>query len=365
MIGGLVTATFLTLVVLPLLYILFAGGLKGSCPGGSGDRRAGALVVPRGASAQDGKRLGVNEVMSMAQQNLQYGVNAAQMNKAKVQVRSAGMLPKTGVFAENEDLRPTDHTGILKIGVSQAVSWPGLYKAQKQLYTEQARYFQANTAVLDLAVRRDIRQVYYQLWYLHDKAQLYHQLDSIYSSMTSAAVLRVKTGENPGLDSISAQAKQRELQAQMEQLKDDIAIQQQSLMQILNTGDAILPEDMPLEKLGFRASVPAGDSLHPTLALQQQNVNIAAAGVAVAKNENRPEFSGRFFSQRLYGVNDPFSGFSVTASVPLFGMGAYRNKIKTAQAEADVQRRQFEYDRQVFTTQQLQMMKEVEKTTAC
>ncbi|WP_341839719.1 CusA/CzcA family heavy metal efflux RND transporter [Chitinophaga caseinilytica] len=362
-IGGLVTATFLTLVVLPLLYILFSDGWKRKFPPAvAAIVVLGLLMYPRGAAAQDpGKRMGIGEVMGMAQQNQQFGINAAQLNKANVQIKSAGMLPKTGVFAENEDLRPTDHTGILKVGITQAIAWPGLYKAQKQLYSEQARYFQANGALLGISVKRDIRQVYYQLWYLNDKENLFHQLDSIYKSMSDAAVLRVKAGENPGLDSISAQAKLRELQAQLAQVKDDITIQQQSLRQLLNTGEAILPVAQPLEKLAFTFAVPGSDSLHPTLALQQQNVNIASAGVAVAKNENRPEFSGRFFSQRLYGVNDPFSGFSVTASVPLFGMGAYRNKVRAARAEADVQQKQLEYDRQVFTTQQAQMMKEVEK----
>lgn len=363
-IGGLITATFLTLVVLPLLYILFTGGFRRKLPPAVATvAMLGLMFFPRGASAQSepGRRMEMNEVLSMAQQNLQYGINQAQINKAKVDIKSAGMLPKTGVFAENEDFRPSDHVGILKIGLSQGISWPGLYKAQKQLYTEQARYFQANTAVLDISVKRDLRQVYYQLWYLDSKAGLYAQLDSIYKSMTAAAVLRVRAGENPGLDSISAQVKQRELQAQLEQVNDDIAIQQQALMQLLNTGEAMLPVDVALEKLSFRFAAPATDSLHPTLALQQQNVNIATAGVAVAKNENRPEFSGRVFSQRLYGINDPFSGFSVTASVPLFGMGAYKSKVRAARAEADVQRRQLDYDRQVFNTQQVQMTKEVEK----
>jgi cobalt-zinc-cadmium resistance protein CzcA len=360
-IGGLVTATFLTLVVLPLLYILFTTGFKRKLP--PAVALIGLLLFSGSISAQEapGKRLGVNEVMSMAQQNLQYGINAAQVNKANLQTHSAGMLPKTGVFAENEDLRPSDHSGILKVGVSQAVSWPGLYKAQKLLYKEQARYFQANRDVLNISVKRDIRQVYYQLWYLNDKETLYRQLDSIYRSLSEAAVLKVRTGENPGLDSLSAQAKQRELLAQLEQLKDDIAIQQQSLRQLLNTGDAILPLNEPLEKLAFSLTAPETDSAHPTLALQQQQVNIATAGVAVAKNENRPEFSGRFFSQRLYGMKDPFSGFSVTASIPLFGLGAYRDKVRAARAEADVQQKQLEYNKQVFNTQQLQMTREVEK----
>ena len=51
--------------------------------------------------------------------------------KAKSQIKTATAFPKTGVFAENEDMRPSDNKGILKIGLSQSIAWPGLYKAQK------------------------------------------------------------------------------------------------------------------------------------------------------------------------------------------------------------------------------------------
>ena len=130
-------------------------------------------------------------------------------------------------------------------------------------------------------------------------------------------------------------------------------------MQLLNTNETMLPIMQPLEKL----SLPrlAADSLHPVIRLQKQNINIASAGIAVIKNENKPEFSGRFFSQRLYGASSPYSGFSVIAAFPLFGSGAYRDKVKTAQAEAGVQQRQYEYNFQMFSTQRLQAQLEAVK----
>jgi cobalt-zinc-cadmium resistance protein CzcA len=83
--------------------------------------------------------------------------------------------------------------------------------------------------------------------------------------------------------------------------------------------------------------------------------------VDVTKNENRPEFAGRFFSQRLYGLSDPYTGFSVSASFPLFGLKAYGNKLKASKAEATVQQKQFELETQMFTTERSQAEKEVEK----
>jgi len=365
-IGGLITATFLTLVVLPLLYIIFSGKRKNkmnpitkivivmiSFAGLSTTAQAQQPTV---------KRMSVDEAIVLAKSNLQYEINNQQINKGKAQINTANLFPKTGVFAENEDLRPSDNKGILKVGISQSIAWIGLYKAQKKLYNEQLKYYQANTAAIDADIKRDVRTVYYQLWYLQDKQQLYYRLDSIYKSLNDAATLKVRTGDSPGLDSIAANVRMKELQAMLQQIGSDVQIQQQIIMQLLNSTEPLLPQSMPLQRLPFAGTLT--DSLHPALALQQQNINIANAGVAVAKNENKPEFSGRFFTQRLYGAKDPYTGFSVTAAFPLFGARAYKNKVNVAQAEATLQQKQLEYGTQVFGTQRMQAQQEVQKNNS-
>jgi len=361
-IGGLITATFLTLIVLPLLYIIFSSKRKPKKMQPVATITAGILLLTlsNGVQAQQpvAKRMAVSEVIALAKNNLLYDINNQQINKGKAQITTATALPKTGVFAENEDFRPSDNKGILKIGLSQSIAWPGLYKAQKNLYSEQLKYYQANTAAIDVDIKKDVRTIYYQLWYLQDKQQLYHRLDSIYKSLNAAAILKVKTGDSPGLDSIAANVRMRELQAMLQQIGNDVQIQQRVMMQLLNTDELVLPLLLPLEKI----SMPAvNDSLHPLLALQSQNINIANAGIAVIKNENKPEFAGRFFSQRLWGAKDPFTGFSVSAAFPLFGASAYRNKVKVAQAEMTVQQKQYDYSKQVLNTRQMQMQQEVER----
>lgn len=308
------------------------------------------------------KRISVSDAIALAKNNLLYEVNNQQVNKGKALKKTATAFPKTGVFAENEDMRPGDNKGILKIGVSQSIAWPGLYEAQKKLFGEQLNYYNLNVAAIDAQLKKEVRTVYYQLWYLQDKLLLYHRLDSIYQSLSDAAILKVKTGDSPGLDSISANVRMRELQALISQMGNEISIQQQSFMQLLNTSDTLLPEMMPLEKISL--SGIKNDSTHPVLALQSQNINITNAGISVIKNENKPEFSGRFFSQRLWGATNPFTGFSVTAAFPLFGINAYKNKIKAAEAERALQQKQFDYESQVLNTRKIQMQQEVEKNNS-
>lgn len=360
-IGGLITATFLTLIVLPLLYLFFSGRKKATM-------KPVALVLltallfstqTKAQAPANGTRISIQQALSAAGNNLQLGVNQQQILKGQAQTKTANALPKTGLFAENEDMRPSDNKGILKIGVTQSIAWPGLYKAQRNLYGEQLKYYNLNIPVIEAGLKKQVRAAYYQLWYLQDRMQLYIRLDSIYRSLESAAKVRVKAGDAPGLDSISASARSREAHANLEQIANDISVQQNILMQLLNTDSSYLSTDAPLEKLPY--NLAGADPIHPAIALQQQHVNIANANISVARNENKPDFSGRFFTQRLYGLSDPFSGFSVAAAIPIFGGAAYKNKVRAAQAEMQVQQKQFDLEKQLFNMQQIQAQKAVER----
>lgn len=358
-IGGLITATFLTLVVLPCLYVIFSA---------KRNRKVKLLKIVTvvlillisSTALHAQQRIEAGAAVDTAlKNNLQFTVNKAEINRAGLVVKTANEIPKTGVFAENEDLRPSDHKGILKVGVSQTMPWPGLYKARKDYFTQQLKYYELNTAALNAAVKKDVQTAYYELWYLQDKLLLYQRLDSIYTSLYKAAELRVKAGEAAGLDKIAAEARMKELQAILQQNATDMQVQQQQLMLLLNKNEYLLPVNQPLEKL--QLSTASKDSVHPLLALQQQNINIASSNINVQKNLNKPEFSGRIFSQRLWGAKDPYTGFSVTAAIPLFGKSAYQNKIKAANAEMDMQQKQLGWQTQQLQTQRKTALTEIEK----
>ncbi|WP_114790604.1 CusA/CzcA family heavy metal efflux RND transporter [Niabella yanshanensis] len=360
-IGGLATATFLTLFVLPLLYIIF--NTKLSFTKNSNMKAPATILLICLAGFTSGhaqQRITINEAVETAvKNNLQIGINQSEIRSAMLNVHTANDIPKTGLFAENEDLRPSDNKGILKIGISQSIAWPGLYAARKSYFTSQLKYAELNTEALNAVIKKDVKTAYYSLWYLQDKQALYGSLDSIYTDLLKATDLRLRTGDVAKLDKIAAEAKLREIQAFVEQNKKDMVLQQQQLMILLNQNEWLLPVTHSLEKLSTDLSENGG--LHPLLQLQQQNIDIAASNIAVQKNTNRPDFSGRFFSQRVWGAKDPFTGFSVSAAIPLFGTGANRSKVKAAEAEREVAEKSFAYQTQQLQTQKAISLTAIEK----
>ncbi|RYE58801.1 MAG: CusA/CzcA family heavy metal efflux RND transporter [Sphingobacteriales bacterium] len=364
-IGGLISATILTLIVLPLLYMLF-----------NKTKISASLVKPAliilllvgslQVSAQNAptSRLPLDSVYNMAlKSNLLLKSGALQIEQRKLLAGTGVNIPKTGVFVENEDFTPTDSKGILKIGISQSIDWPGLYSAQKSLLKEQVRSVELAQEIQKLAIKRDIDFVYYNLWYLENKQLLWKRLDSIYTSFASAAILRVKTGESAGLDSISAKAKSAEMRLQLTLIFKDIVTEQEKLKRLLNTSSAILPVNSSLPKISV-IGLPGSFEDHPEFALQRQNISIADAEINVSKQKNMPSFEGRFFSQRLYGITPPFSGFSVTVGLPIFGRAASKNAIKAAELEKRYQQALSEYGVINLTSQYQQVASQLQKSDA-
>ena len=77
---------------------------------------------------------------------------------------------------------------------------------------------------------------------------------------------------------------------------------------------------------------PDGNPEHPLINTYAIQVSVADAAMRLQKKLLLPDFSGRVFSQRLYGVANPVSGFSLTVGIPL-AAGSFKRRIDAAQIE--------------------------------
>ena len=181
---------------------------------------------------------------------------------------------------------------------------------------------------------RDVRAAYYQLWYLEQQKSLYHTLDSLYTGMSGAATVRVRAGESSGLDRLAAETRSQEIRMILGQLDHDLAVEVQTLQLVMNTTERDLPIDQELYKIELTTTIPQG--IHPVLQNQQAVVDWAASGILAQQKSLLPDYSGRVFSQRLYGVDPPFSGFSFTVGVPLASK-SQRKRIEAARIDHQLQ----------------------------
>jgi cobalt-zinc-cadmium resistance protein CzcA len=174
-------------------------------------------------------------------------------------------------------------------------------------------------------------------------------LDSIYASLADAAILRQKTGEGTGLERIAAEAQRRQLTNQIAQLQQDFLGQQQILMQWIHEEILVLPPNTPLSKIKIDKRGELG-AWHPVLLAAKQQITIAEQAQVVERKKNLPDFSGRVFSQALYGMKNPFNGFSLSVNVPVFSKPKVRNQL--ALLATELEKAKFEHQSHLFSASQ-------------
>jgi len=364
-IGGLITATILTLIVLPLLYIIFTRKKNSMNRPVSPAIVLALLIVPTLVIGQtaSSKRIRLTEAIDTASRNnLQLTGDSLRTLRAHALVGAASVIPKTGIFIENEDFNPEDPNGVFKIGVSQELEWRGIYGARSNIAKQQAHLQEIQTQRTAAEIRREVRQTYYTLLYLENKLLLWQRLDSIYQTLASVANLKVRTGESAGLDSLSANARSKETGRQVKGVMHEITMEQQNFRKLLNTDVLYMPENSALLKFPS----PSSDSNllnNPILQSQRQAISISEAELDAERQRLFPDFQFRLFSQQLYGASDPYSGFSITVGVPLF-FGSYADKIEAASVEKLYQQNTLNIQQQVLQVSYIQMFEQLQKDLA-
>lgn len=318
------------------------------------------LVLFGGRNLYAQERVTFEEISQIAiENNFQNSINDVQIQKAEFELKGAVDVPKTGVFIENEDFRPSDSEGVWKLGISQELPWPGLNKARKNYRKQLLGTYKLSQDAIKAEIKRDVKEAYFELWYLQDKKKLFLQLDSIYKNLFDAATIRYNVGDVAGLDKISAEVKFNEVQVLLKQLEKEMQTQQQQLMLLTNSQTVYLAEERDLIKIENPMALT--DGTHPSLLVQQQNIEVSESLIEVQKKSNSPEFSARVFSQSYLGMDDPYSGFSFTVAFPLFGSKSLKNKIKALEADVELQNTTFKWQQMELDTQKEKALLQLEK----
>ncbi|WP_277014362.1 CusA/CzcA family heavy metal efflux RND transporter [Flavobacterium lindanitolerans] len=341
-IGGLMTATALTLVVLPVLYIYFSRPSKKARmkPLPVTILLVGLFLLPTVGKAQEApKRI----------LNLQQCIDEAVRNNSRIKVadydislqkalkKGSITMPKTELsYTQGVVSNPTVDDNL--INVTQRIDFPTVYSGQSKLAQEKIRSSEKLKAVAEKELVQNVKLAYTQYQYAMEKRELLAQLDSIYGKLSSASSTRYKTGETTSLENITSSVQSRQIRNELEKNTADIRIAKQLLQTLLNTTDEITIADAKLVAREFLMS-GQGNSVasNPYIGYLQQEVAVNRRNTALEKSRMLPDIILGFSSQtykgqqsingieRSYTAKDRFNFFQVGLAIPLFP-GGYRSK---------------------------------------
>ncbi|MFT6941488.1 MAG: cobalt-zinc-cadmium resistance protein CzcA [Cyclobacteriaceae bacterium] len=329
-IGGLITATLLTLVVLPVLYYLFDGK---KLPITVEPKMLLVLffLLPTLTMAQD-KSINLDEAIRLAKtNNASLKSSELAIQKSEFLVGTAFDLDKTNVYYSYDENNIAPNNSPLKVwGVQQNIRFPSVYGSMQKLQKSKVKISERQYAMADQMLERKVSQAYYRILTLQRLEAQYQFLDSTYAQFAHAAQRKFDLGETNYLEKLTADSKQNEIHLALNQVNNDIKSAYAALARWIQMGEPVTVFDPTREKVGI-------NHLHTVnnVGLQYFEERIATADQAskVEKSQWLPDLQLEYFRGTNEATNaQNFNGFQVGIGIPLF-YGNQKSQVKATAIE--------------------------------
>jgi cobalt-zinc-cadmium resistance protein CzcA len=330
-IGGLLSATALTLVVLPCLYYMIETFHLRKMKTQATIILLGALMLSPLAGNSQQRNVTLDDAVGLALQN-NLGLRAANFDVEfqRHQKRTATEIPKTNamlMFGQYNSINQDNN-----ITITQSLPFPTVFTSQSRLGEARivSSEFQKASTENDLVFR--VRQTYLTIQYLLSKQKLLERQDSIFSDVMRITSVQHRTGEGTLLQKTSAEARYNEVQNLKRQNESDIKVYSDQLRILLNLDEEVRPAEATLTTLSTDLLNDTSQiKRNPQLAFQRSLVDVALREKKVEVNRALPDLTFGYFTQTLIGYqqytdgtnpyfssHDRFTGFMAGVAIPLW-----------------------------------------------
>ncbi len=354
-IGGLLLATFLTLFVLPILYVIFSKITQNK------KIKAGASTVMiflfisfNGISQTP---ISFQSAIDMAvENNLSLKNEQLKSEYQKQFIKTASALPQMMVQGEYGRLNSIYYDN--RVNLSQSIEFPTVYVNRKKVYTEEWKKSELNVSLRTADLKRKVSQVYYNLVSLENKKQLLLEIDSIYSTYLERINLRIKYGETNILEKSTIENQRIQISNQLMQLTADLSSELRYFQTLLNSSEPIKPVVSDF-KIKMNGQIDKSLVLkHPSLQMLDANIQIAMSSIKLEKAKMHPSLFIGVSSGTMYGTGSDnkdytyssrFNNAQLGVGIPIFTK--QRQVIESSKIAAQTAVNSLEVEKQVIEYQ--------------
>ncbi len=334
-IGGLLIATFLTLFVLPILYIMFEKGIS---------LRIKEVKLSAGVIIFSAAFLSTNNATAQTPISLQAAIDTALKNNLSLQSEkstadylqtiksTAWDIPQTTITGEYGRMNSSYNDN--KFTISQSIKFPTVYAQRHSLFDEEWKSGMLNISVKENELKKQVTQVYYDLLYLQQKQKLLQHTDSIFATFLQNIELRFSKGESNILEKTTAETQRGQVSQQLTKLRQDYSILQLQFKLLLNTTiDFILAENN--FKLTFSVFTDTAIiERHPYIKQLQQDNLISSEKISLERSKLLPDLfisystmsiQGFGADEKFYTSSNRFQSIQFGIGIPLFFWGQNSN----------------------------------------
>ena len=245
-IGGLITATLLTLVVLPVLYLISEKKKNSSLKSVLKKNVTPLLLLlafslPLQGKAQDNLK-DLDQLITLGIEN-NAGLQAARLTieQADALIGSAFEFDKTQLYySYDQNNLSVGDLPLNVLGIQQDFLFPTVYFAKKKVSKVNYALSTSNYDIQEKRLKREITSAYYQYQYTREKEIIFQRLDSLYQNFAHMAKRRFELGETNYLEKITASSKQRQLQNSLKQAQQNSVIAYNDLLTKIQVPNGII-----------------------------------------------------------------------------------------------------------------------------
>ncbi|WP_299155095.1 CusA/CzcA family heavy metal efflux RND transporter [uncultured Christiangramia sp.] len=379
-IGGMLTATLLTLVVLPVLYTFVERNRekKEHHKLGSSNRRFLATILIIGlmlggtfsvnaqsdAVSSEYPQQDTLQTISLKKAREIAIKNFPQLKAAQLEIESEEVLRKTAydfgntqIFTGKEEVGNGSDGIYTQIGVQQqGIDVFGIaprLKLQKERVALAENALELNT----LEVEREVSRAWASVYTSKKRYRVYKKMDSIFEDIERAARIRYETEATSKLEYLATSNQGNEVKIQLEQAYRDYlrSLQRLNLWFVSDTIYDVpdLPAEALDEPLNF---LTESLKTHPVLEVSEQRVNVAKALTRERKSEFLPKFQGQYARQEINGQSGFFQ-YQIGIQIPLF-FGPELGRTQEAQVNRKIAEQNFYQDKLELETAYKNMREE-------
>ena len=341
-IGGLLLATFLTLFVLPILYILFESiGEHKSKFKESKVFSIGFLLLCGVGTAQN---ISLQAALDSAYKNNLSLRSQVLLSEYKQKlIGTAANLQQASVNTEYGQFNSS--YADTRFGISQSLSFPSVYANQRKVLKDDWLSTNIHTAISKADLKRKVTELFYEMLLLREKEKILKNTDSLFTQFIFKANLRFEKGESNVLEKTSAQIQQGQIQIQLNVLKSDLEINQIRFQLLLNSKKYYEPN---AKELILTSNSMNTNSMESSLWIKlfEQQVKTTQSNLKLEKTKFLPEINLGYYNQsmrgtgaddKFYTANQRFNTAQLGIGIPLF-FGSQKAKVtayKTQNALAE------------------------------
>ncbi len=347
-IGGLITATFLTLIILPVLYYFFE---KGQTTILSKWITIALLFFVVNGQAQTFP-ITLEAAIAKARQN--YPVLQSQLLQIEQAQKLAAIKnshPSANIFLSGEEYDFSKNSGVHALGIQQNFNLPTVNRANQNLYQQQANVAKSQIALSEKNIDLLVTQAYYELIFQKQQQAEWTNLVDIYQDLEIISQQLLDAGETGKTPLLSAKAKQRTIlfNQRTARQKHELALQTFNAFLLSDTLFDVQVSQFPTPDLMQLDDLSA----HPLLQYYQQQEALAKARLEVSKSQLLPQINTGLQLQSVAG-GIPFFGYQLGLNMPLLKK-AQNQRIEAAKVGIEIQQQQKDLAIQQLARQQRQI----------